>query len=513
MSGRSSREGREPMAQRMVIVGAGIAGLSTGCYALMNGYKTTIFEMHTMPGGLCAAWKRNGYTFDISMHMLVGSKSGPFRQMWEELGVLAGREFVYHDETARIESGAKTLDICGDARRLEDQMLSLSPPDADLTKEFIRLLSAESIMRAGSLKPAEMFGLMDNVKMAAALLPLMGVFRRYGRMTIQEFAQRFKDPFLRSAVRFFVDAPGWPMLRYPMVAMAGYFKSFCDAGVPIGGSQKVVSRMAELYEQLGGEIHCKSRATDVMVRNDRATGVRLEDGTECPADIVVWAGDGHKLIFDILGGRYLDEKIKHMYSDWTPVLPLVHVAIGVARDMSNEPHRIIFELDKAISVAGEEHRWMCFLHHCFDSTMAPPGKSAVEVWYATRYDYWEKLARDRAAYEAEKKRIAEATIAALDRRWPGFASQIEVVDVPTPATSVRYTGNWQGSPDGWYITPDNMKQTPLRTLPGLSGLYMVGQWTAPFTGTIFAAISGRQLIQLLCKQDKTSFVTTPRKKQ
>jgi phytoene dehydrogenase-like protein len=497
------------MEKRMVIIGAGIAGLSTGSYALMNGYKTTIFEMHSMPGGLCTAWKRKGYTFDISMHMLVGSKSGPFQQMWQELGVLAGSEFFYHNETARIESGGKSLDICGDPRRVEDQMLALSPADADLTKEFIRLLSGQSVMRGASLKPAEMFSFMDNIKMAAVLLPLMGVFRRYGQMTIQEFAQRFQDPFLRSAVRFFIDSPGWPMPRYPMVAMAGFFTAFYEAGVPIGGSQQVIFRIAELYKRLGGEIHYNSRATDLIMRNDRVTGVRLEDGTEHSAEIVVWAGDGHKLIFDILGGRYLNEEIKHMYSDWTPVLPLVHVAIGVARDMSKEPHRIVFELDKAITVAGEEHRWMCFLHHCFDPTMAPPGKSAVEVWYATRYDYWETLAQDRAAYEAEKKRIADATISALDRRWPGFASQVEVVDVPTPATYVRYTGNWQGSPDGWYITPDNMKKrTLLRTLPGLSGLYMVGQWTAPFTGTVFAATSGRQLIQLLCKQNKTPFVTS-----
>jgi phytoene dehydrogenase-like protein len=497
------------MEKRMVIIGAGIAGLSTGCYAFMNGYKTTIFEMHTIPGGLCTAWNRKGYTFDISMHILVGSKSGTFNQMWQELGVLKDREFFYHDETARIESGGKSLVFCADPRGLEDQMLTLSPPDAHLIKEFIRLLSRKSLMGGAPLKPVEMFGLMDKIRMAAVLLPLMGVFRKYGQMTIQEFAQRFQDPFLRSAVRFFIDAPGWPMLRYPMVALSGFLKSFYDAGVPLGGSQKVVFQIAELYRQLGGEIYYKSRATDVIVQNDRATGVRLEDGTERAADIVVWAGDGHKLIFDILGGRYLNEEIQRMYREWTPVLPLVHVAIGVARDMSKEPHRIIFKLDKPITIAGEEHRWMCFLHHCFDPSMAPPGKSAVEVWYATRYDYWETLARDHAAYEVEKKRIAEATIAELDRRWPGFASQVEVVDVPTPATYVHYTGNWQGSPDGWYITPDNMKKrTLLRTLPGLSGLYMVGQWTAPFTGTVFAALSGRQLIQLLCKQNKMPFVTS-----
>jgi phytoene dehydrogenase-like protein len=498
------------MEKNMLIIGAGIAGLSTGCYAQMNGYKSTIFEMHTIPGGLCTAWKRKGYTFDISMHMLVGSKSGPFNHMWRELGVLEDRGFFYHQEMGRIKSGEKRLDICADPRRLEEQMLALSQEDAPLTKEFIRLLSGKSIM-GGSLTPAEMFSLMDRIRMGAAFLPLIKVFRKYGKMTIQEFAQRFRDPFLRSAVRFFMDAPGWPMLRFPMVAMAGYLKGLYEAGVPIGGSQKVVFRIADLYKQLGGEIRFKSRVADIIVENDRAVGIRLEDGTEHRADIVVWAGDGHTLIFDILRSRYMNDEIKDMYSKWIPVLPLVHVAMGVGRDLSKEPHRTIFELDTAIPIAGEEHKWMFVLHHCFDPTAAPTGKSAVEVWYATRYEYWEALSRDRAAYEAEKKRIAEATIAELDKHWPGFASQIEVKVVATPATYVRYTGNWQGSPDGWYITPENMrKQGFLRTLPGLSGLYMVGQWTAPFTGTIMAALSGRQLVQLLCKQQKRRFVTDHR---
>jgi phytoene dehydrogenase-like protein len=114
------------MDKSIVIVGAGIAGLSTGCYARMNGYKTTIFEMHSIPGGLCAAWKRKGYTFDISMHMVVGSKTGPLYQMWQELGVVnKDKGFHYHDEVVRIESGGKSLSFCTDPRLLEEQMLAL----------------------------------------------------------------------------------------------------------------------------------------------------------------------------------------------------------------------------------------------------------------------------------------------------------------------------------------------------------------------------------------------------
>jgi phytoene dehydrogenase-like protein len=498
------------MEKSMVIIGAGIAGLSTGCYARMNGYKTNIYEMHRMPGGLCTAWKRKGYTFDISMHMLTGSRGGPVNRMWRELGVLEDRTFFYHDLLSRIEGREKTLTVCTDPRRLEDQMTALSPADDKLSKEFVRLFTGRDMMNAMSLKPAELTGFFDKLKMMAAILPLMGAIRKFGKTTIQEYALRFKDPFLRDAVRFIIDSPGWPMLRFPMIALAGFTKSGVqDAGVPLGGSQKVVFQMAENYQALGGEIHYQSRVVDVIIEKDRAVGVRLEDGTERRADIVVWAGDGHTVIFDILDGRYLDDEVRGIYREWIPVLPLVHVMMGVNRDLSGEPHCIIFELDNPMDIAGEKRRWLFFRHHCFDPGMAPSGKSAAEVWYATRYDYWEELARDRAAYEAEKKRIADSTIAALDKRWPGFASQIEVVDVPTPATYYRYTGNWQGSPDGWYITPDNMmKQAMLRSLPGLSGFYMVGQWTVPFSGTVMAALSGRQLIQLLRERSGEPFITS-----
>ncbi len=499
------------MEKSIIIVGAGIAGLSAGCYARMNGYKTTILEMHNIPGGLCTAWERKGYTWDISMHMLTGSCSGPFYRMWEELGVVQNREFYYHKEMSRIESLDGKILVFSTARKeLEEKMLKLSPGDASLIREFVSLVFGKDLMNAALLKPPELSNFLDSLRTWPVILPLIGKFIKYGRKTIQDFAERFKDPFLKQAVRFFIDAPGWPMLNFPMVALAGFMKSaVSEAGVPLGGSQQVVYGIADLYRKLGGSIEYKCRVTDLIIENNRALGVKLDDESERRADIIVWAGDGHTLIFDILGGRYIDNNIETMYRDWIPVKPLIHVMLGVNHDLSEESSRLILELDEPITIAGEEHRWMNMIHHCFDPGSAPSGKSAVEVWYATNYDYWEKLSQDRTTYKNEKKRIADFTIAQLDKRWPGFASRVEVLDVPTPATYVKYTGNWQGSPDGWYITIDNMRnQRPLRTLPGLSELYTIGQWTAPFTGTVIAALTGRQLVELLCKKDKRRFVTS-----
>jgi phytoene dehydrogenase-like protein len=493
----------------LVIVGAGMAGLAAGCYARMSGYKATILEMHSIPGGLCTAWKRKGYTFDISMHMLSGSKSGAFHQMWQELGVMENRRFHYHSEMATIEAGSRRLTLCTDRQRLEEQMLALSPADAELSREFVRLLSRPDMIGVMGLKPAKLSGFGDFVRMSFAILPLMGTFRRYGKLTIQDFAARFQDPFLREAVRMSIDGAGWPMARFPLIAMVGFFATaVSESGVPIGGSQQVAFAIAERFKRLGGEFRYKSRVADVLVDKGRAVGVKLDDGTEVRADEVIWAADGHTLIYDILGGRYLDDKVRKMYAEWLPVRPIVQVCLGVARDMTGEPARLTFQLDQPITVAGEGRRWLSVIHHSFDPTMAPAGKSAVEVWYPCRYEYWDHIAQDRERYEADKQRIAEQTITELDRRWPGFRSQVEVVDVATPKTYVRYTGNWQASPDGWYVTPDNMRTNPLRMLPGLAGLWMAGQWTAPFTGTVLAALTGRQVVQLLCRQDRRRFTVS-----
>jgi phytoene dehydrogenase-like protein len=83
---------------------------------------------------------------------------------------------------------------------------------------------------------------------------------------------------------------------------------------------------------------------------------------------------------------------------------------------------------------------------------------------------------------------------------------VEVVDVATPVTYERYTGNWQGSPDGWCVTLANMGKELPKRLPGLGRFYMAGQWTMPFSGVPGAATSGCHAIQLLCKDDGKLFV-------
>jgi len=497
------------MEKSIIIVGGGIAGLATGCYAQMNGFKTTIIEMHSIPGGLCTAWKRKGYKFDISMHMVTGSVSGPFNKMWKELGVIEKFNFHYHDHYLRIEGRENSITFCNDRKKLEEQLLAISNTDAELIREFTGLLFGRDMLDAASLKPTELKNLWDKLKILPQVLPLMKVFMKYKNKSLQEFAEKFSDPFLKKAIRYFLDGPGWAMPDYPMITLTGFINSGLNkSGVPLGGSQQVAFKIADRYKELGGDLKLNLKVTDLIISGNKVKGVILADGSECNADFIVWAGDGHTLIFDILKGKHISEPLKNMYENWTPVKPVLHVMMGINRDFSEEPHKLLFELDKSETVAGQEIRWLSFLHHSYDPSMAPPGKSSVEVWFDTDYDYWERLAADKEKYETEKRRIADFTIAHLAKRFPGFDSQVEVVDVPTPVTYKRYTGNWKASPDGWAITNSNLfSMEPVRTLPGLEGLFMAGQWTAPYTGKVIAALSGRQIIELMCRREGRKFIT------
>ena len=133
----------------VIIVGAGVAGLSAGCYARMNGYKATIVEMHDKPGGLLTAWKRKGYPIDGCIHWLVGSQKLGFNRMWQELGMVQGREFVNADEFHRVEwPDGRTFVLYCDPDRLQQHITELSPEDAAAAKDLCDCIRAA--MKAGT---------------------------------------------------------------------------------------------------------------------------------------------------------------------------------------------------------------------------------------------------------------------------------------------------------------------------------------------------------------------------
>lgn len=491
----------------IIIIGGGIAGLATGIYGQMNGYKTTIFEMHTLPGGLCTSWKRKGYTMDGCIHWLVGSnpESGS-HIMWEELGALKDMEIVNHEAFVTVENtDGRVFHMYTDIDRLEKHMLELAPVDAAVIRDF-----CGTIRKLGSLDMPmdEPRGLGGKIKGAFAMLPMAGVFLKYGKMNAKQFAARFKDPFLNKVWNSMFDMPDFPMMG--LLYTLGW-QNKKDAGYPIGGSLPFSQSIEKRYTELGGEIHYNAKVERILVEDNHAVGIRLTDGREFRAGRVISAADGFATINYMLGGRYRDPELEEYYRKSEIFEPLVMVSLGVKRDMADQPQTMVRMLDKPITIAGKEREYIQVKHYGYDPTLAPEGKTVVMAMFDTKYDYWKKLAEDPERYDAEKKQAALTVISAIDKYLPGFEKDVEVVDVATPLTTERYTGNWQGSFEGWRLTTQNMSKSftggLAHTLPGLRNFYMVGQWVEPGGGLPTAGISGRNMIKRLCKEDGKDFAT------
>jgi phytoene dehydrogenase-like protein len=496
------------MEKSIIIIGGGIAGLAAGCYGQLNGYHTKIFEMHHLPGGLCTAWGRKGYTFDGCIHYLLGSGEGqPFNQMWHELGVIPDRKFVDHAELMRVaDTAGRTLIGYVDAVALDAHLAELSPADSRRIKALtdgVRLFTRfdMSLMQA---KPRSIMSPEDWGEFGKQMLPFMGALAKWASLSAGEFAADFKDPFIQRALPVIFGWQEIPMMAGLMILASMYTR---NAGFPIGASLEFARTLEQRYLALGGEIHYRAQVERILVENGRAVGVKLYNDEEYRADHIISAADGRSTLFEMLPQKYIPRKIKRLYAGHLPLYSQVQISLGVNRDLSAEPHWVTYLLDEPLVIMNEEITEIGVKHYCFDPSLAPAGKSCLIVMFKSRYGYWQRI-YGRAMYDSEQCQVSEIVIGFLEKIYPGIGGQVEVIDEATPLSYERYTGNWQGSSVGWLLTKQTMQMNIRgmdKRLPGLENFYMAGQWVEPGGMVPVVAASGKNAIQLVCAQDGRPF--------
>lgn len=488
--------------KKIVIIGGGIAGLSAAVYALKCGYEVEILEMHDMAGGLAMNWRRGDYTFETCLHWLIGSKpGGEFHQVWQEICDIDSLTFINPHEFVRIETECgDTLRIFTNTDELEAELMQHAPQDADAIQDFIH--SVRVLRKFRMLDPSG--GLAENWLNILRDLPVFPRLSKLGRMSGEEYGNRFSDPLLRS---FFATGDVGKLTAIAMVLSLAWMSEE-NAGYCIGGSQALIRLIEEKILELGGTIRFRARVERVLTENDVAVGVQLTGGEIVKSDWVISAADGHATIFDMLGGKYVDETIRSIYDKRETFASYLQISLGIAMDLSEMPPMLSRTLQSPILVdpqTSTNHVAFRFFH--FDPTFAPQGKTAVTCILPTRnFQYWIDLRRnDPKLYYTEKGRVADAVKEALERRIPGVAKAIEVTDVSTPATVIRYTGNWRGSQEGWLMGPgEGFKPFP-NTLPGLKQFMLIGQWIMPGGGLPSGPMTAKPAIKAICKHDRLRF--------
>lgn len=501
------------------IIGAGISGLCVGAYLQQCGFKTQIFEKHSIPGGLCTSWQKNGFTIDGCVHWILGSRQGSsFYKMWKELFDIDAMPFYDHEERLELvvsentnKFGNKKFHFYTDTDQFEKYLLDLAPEDS---KEIKRMMHSIRVMQTFDLPPV-----MDEMNFIDATIKGIKMMRylKFLKLLLEwknesnfTFANKLKNPFLREAIKTIYDDYEVNMLVLTMPHASFGQKS---AGFPLGGSMAMAKQLEKAYLDAGGTIHYKTPVKKINILNNQVQSLLVRNEKIHESEITISAADWHHTHFELLEGKYLDASSLKLCEE--KVLPIFYsvilVSFGINEGMKEYPHFTRFPLKENInSPDGTIYKRLESHLFNYDPSMAPEGKvTLVSSFYTTNGKYWIDLRKnDRKKYREEKDKFIAAVLKGLEENYPGIGAKIEMSDMSTPATILRYTNSWNGSAQGWLPSPNPFARNPMKNkIKELNNFYFCSHWNIPGGGLPIALITARDTAREICKKYKVKFVT------
>ncbi len=489
--------------KQIVIIGAGLAGLSAGIYARQSGFEVTIYESHTIPGGASTSWRRKGYYFEGGLQWLTGSSpKSQLYKLWREVGALDDSVAVHNRDPFFIyEKDSEQVCLYRDIKTLRAHLTQISPEDRKLinqlcadVKKFTKM--EMPVMDLPNLKVKN--PVKFPISMLFGMIPAMPRMKYYQNMTTREYSEKFRSPLLRKLICNIIgDSYNAVGVLFTIATLAAG-----DGGYPVGGSLAMANRMAKHFLSLGGSIVYKTPVEKVAVENGVATGVVIA-GETVAVDAVIVTRDTLSAIDTLFDEPIHEPWAEKMRAETVPELD-VFIGLGVQADLSDLPANCTFPLEEPIRIGELSYDSIGYNNYAGFAGYAPEGCAALTtVLIGDSYDFW-KSCKANGTYEAEKQKLAERFICELEKKYPQIKGKVVVWDVATPLTYERYLGSYKGS---WMtITKKGQANTRYPCKPeSISNLYFAGQRLITPGGCPVALTTGRTAAQHLCLDTDTVF--------
>lgn len=484
----------------IAVIGGGVAGLSAGIYALLNGHSATVYERHFRSGGNLTCWDRKGYHIDNCIHWLTGTNPlSHLYRMWEDLGVLGDAPIYQPDTLYTFERNGERLSLDKELWRLEADMLRLSPEDKKEIRSFLKAVRAFQRLNGMAGR--------DCTRRATGIEKLLGLphILKYRDLTTGDLAKRFKHPLLSGFIESLMTD------YFSSLALIMVFATFTsgNGAIPVGASCAMAERLEKRFLQLGGALRLQKGVAKINVNGETATSLTLEDGATEAADYVVIATDPAMAFGKLLDKRYMPKGLLEQYNDPDfSRFSSYHCAFSC--DTADLPFRsdVIFEIPERYKQALHSEYLMVreFSH---EKGFAPEGKNILQTMVYCREDVAREfisLREDKEAYLAEKARIAEVLCEIIAEKFPTLRDKLACLDVWTPATYRRYVDSEIGSWMSFAFPSGRLPKTLPAKIDGLDNVFLGTQWLQAPGGLPIAAACGRRAIEAIVKKEKRKTV-------
>ena len=515
----------------VIIVGAGMAGLTSAAYLTKSGYKVLLVEKHQKNGGLLGSFMIDGHQVDQGARGIIDS--GIFAPMMKQLGI----EVEFLPNPVRLAIGDRSVDF-RDKSSIDDygKLLKETYPGnkAEIDSILLEIRKVMGYMDVlyGIENPLFMSKPYDYEYMLKTLLPWTVKFV-YNIRKAMKLLEPINDHLRRitsneSLVQiitqhFFESTPTF-------FAMS-YFSLYLDYQYPKGSTQVVVDKLESLILENNGVILNGREVVHIDADKSRVT---LKEGNEYSYDQMIWAADSNLLYRCLDAERWPESQLKnevmrkqeflstkkgadsvltvYVITDQSPesykVISGPHVFYtpspeglsGISlSDLKDSQGRFTDDLDMIygwVRAFVRQNTFEISIPSLRDPSLSPPGETALII--SLLFDY--QLAKHIAALDSHenlKRRVTEMVIAELDGYFPDLSDHVVKTVVTTPLTIEGKTNNTQGSLTGWSFANDpfpaeyRFLKVSSSVLTPIDSIKQAGQWAFNPAGVPVAILTGK----------------------
>ena len=469
----------------VIVIGAGLGGISAAASLAKAGKKVLLLERHNVPGGYATSFVRGRYEFEVALHGLSGlgdrDNLGPILKILNASGVAPKVEFLRIPEVFKGYYPDFELTLPVGRENHEEALCRQFPGEKEGIKNYIAIIFefADQALKA------------NRIGMKAVMQdpgPFSTLMTYYGKSLAQVIDPLIKDEKLRAVLGqtwgYYALPPSRLSFLVYTLGMASYIR-FGMAHIR-GTSQALSQAFIDAIEENGGKVWLNKGVKRILTSRGRVSGVLADDGTELSTQYVVCNANPLTAALQLLGRDKVPAWYLNRLGAWSGGASTFNVYLGVdcdSRKLGLDVHEnfvnVSYDLEKQYacmksSVDFQPDGIAITAYSIGDKTVAPPGASSLVLTSIAYAEPWLKLKPDE--YQEAKHRLAAKMIKTAERAAPDLSRHIEAVEVATPLTNIRYTGNPGGSIVGF---DENYQGTGSDHLPQrgpVEGLYFAGAW-------------------------------------
>jgi all-trans-retinol 13,14-reductase len=475
-----------------IVIGSGSGGLIAALALARAGVRVVVYEQHYLPGGYSQSFSLGGFTFSPGVHY-VGElgPGGSLRRIYEGLGVADDLVFLEIDPDGydRVWIDDQIFDIPVGRDRFADRLKARFPREANGIDAYMRLIG-RMLDELPWLESAH--GLRETLQLPLRIPTIL----RHGMIPLARTLERLiHDPMLRAILSIQTGDYGIAPSRAPTVAHAclqGYY--FEGAYYPRGGGHAIPDALIRQIRHCGGEVEVGTEVARILVEDGRAIGVRLADGSEVRANIVVSNADPGVTWGKLVDPRHVGLRMRRRIARLHYSVSTLSLFLGVDMnlraagfDSGNVWYSDTPDIEAAyaltecndLSKVAEFPALFFNVTTLKDPSLRSDGLHTVEamVLVSSRaFDRWRNTWPNERPYDylRLKEQLTDKILDTIERFVPGLRERVVFRSLGTPLTNMHFVRASEGSIYGTQKTLRNFGPFGFSARTHVHGLYQCG---------------------------------------